>query len=177
MRALCPMASAVGGSRPGRGIFSCVHDELFGDRAIQVHTEHRRQPHEVHGDIRQFLLDVAGLAGLHDGAGFGFGIAVEADTSVTGNVIENAPKWGMSLGWGPYLRNIVATGNIIRQAPVGIAVSVVEGAGTALISDNILQETPDGGVVGFRWNDRATDELALSGANGFSHLTVERNRL
>ncbi|MDG3574926.1 TIGR03808 family TAT-translocated repetitive protein [Rhizobium sp. YJ-22] len=113
----------------------------------------------------------------HDGAGFGFGIAVEADTSVTGNVIENAPKWGMSLGWGPYLRNIVATGNIVRQAPVGIAVSVVEGAGTALISDNILQETPDGGVVGFRWNDRATDELALSGANGFSHLTVERNRL
>ena len=44
------------------------------------------------------------------------------------------------LGWGPYLRNLVATGNIIRQAPIGCAVSVVDGAGTAVISDNLFQE-------------------------------------
>ena len=51
---------------------------------------------------------------LHDGAGFGFGIAVEADTVVSANVIENAPKYGLMLGWGPYLRNVVATGNLVR---------------------------------------------------------------
>jgi len=35
------------------------------------------------------------------GSGFGIGISVEADTIVSSNIIENAPKWGMSLGWGP----------------------------------------------------------------------------
>lgn len=114
---------------------------------------------------------------VHEGAGFGFGIAVEADTVVSGNVIENAPKWGMMLGWGPYLRNLVATGNIVRTAPVGCAVSVAEGAGAALISDNLFQETPQGAVIGFRWNDKASGELALAGSNEFAHLTVERNRI
>ena len=33
-----------------------------------------------------------------------------------GNVIENAPNWGLQLGWGPYLRNVVATGNVVRNA-------------------------------------------------------------
>ncbi len=79
---------------------------------------------------------------IHDGAGFGFGIAVEGDTAVTGNVIENAPKWGMALGWGPYLKSVVASGNVIRNAPVGIAVSVVEGSGTAIISGNVMDRTP-----------------------------------
>ena len=76
-----------------------------------------------------------------DPPGFGVGISVEADTTVTGNVIENAPLYGMKIGWGPYLRNVVATGNVIRKAGTGIAVTVVEGAGTAVISDNVI----DGG--------------------------------
>lgn len=113
---------------------------------------------------------------VHDGAGFGFGISVEADTVVTGNVIENAPRWGIVLGWGPYLRNLVATGNIVRNAPVGCAVSVVEGAGSALISANLFDSTPDGAVVGFRWKDKATGELA-DGSNTYRHLTIEQNRV
>lgn len=75
----------------------------------------------------------------HDGAGFGFGIAVEADTVVTGNVIENAPRYGMMLGWGPYLRGVVASGNLIRKTPVGIYVTVVEESGSALISGSTLR--------------------------------------
>lgn len=112
---------------------------------------------------------------VHDGAGFGFGIAVEADTVVTGNVVENAPKWGLMLGWGPYLRNVVASANIIRRAPVGIAVSVVDGAGTALISGNVFSETADGAVIGYRWNDKASGEL-IDGADTFDHLTIAGNR-
>ncbi|NML74415.1 TIGR03808 family TAT-translocated repetitive protein [Rhizobium sp. S-51] len=112
---------------------------------------------------------------VHDGAGFGFGIAVEADTVVTGNVVENAPKWGLMLGWGPYLRNVVASANIIRRAPVGIAVSVVDGAGAALISGNLFSETTDGAIVGFRWNDKATGEL-IDGGDAFDHLTIAGNR-
>lgn len=112
---------------------------------------------------------------VHDGAGFGFGIAVEADTVVSGNTIENAPKYGLMLGWGPYMRGLVVNGNLVRQAPVGCAVTVVEGAGAALVSGNIFSETPQGAIAGYRWNERATAELA-DGAERFAHLTIERNR-
>ena len=113
----------------------------------------------------------------HEGAGFGLGIGAEADVSITGNVVENAPKWGMMLGWGPYLRNIAVTGNIVRQSSIGCAVSVAEGAGAALIADNMFQDTPEGAVVGFRWNERASGDLTAAGGEAFAHLTVERNRI
>ena len=58
-----------------------------------------------------------------DAPGFGVGITVEADTAVTGNVVENAPLYGLQIGWGPYMRNVVATGNVIRKAGTGIAVT------------------------------------------------------
>ena len=67
-----------------------------------------------------------------DPPGFGVGISVEADCAVTGNVVENVPLYGMQIGWGEYMRNVVATGNVIRKAGTGIVVSVVEGAGSAV---------------------------------------------
>jgi hypothetical protein len=54
---------------------------------------------------------------------------------------------------------------------------VVEGAGAALISDNMFDEAPGGAIVGCRWNDVVTGDLAKSGAGRFSHITVERNRV
>lgn len=113
---------------------------------------------------------------VHDGAGFGFGIAVEADTVVSDNVIENAPKWGIMLGWGPYLRNVIASGNVIRAAPIGLYVTVVEESGPALITGNLFDDTPNGAVIGYRWNDKATGEL-LDGAGGHAHLTISGNRV
>lgn len=110
-----------------------------------------------------------------DSPGFGVGITVEADTAVTGNVIENAPLYGMHLGWGPFLRNVTATGNVIRKAGTGIAVSVVEGAGAAVISDNVISETRNGAIRGHRWAEASTGDLATKGAARFVHLTVERN--
>ncbi|MBZ9888631.1 TIGR03808 family TAT-translocated repetitive protein [Mesorhizobium sp. BR1-1-3] len=112
-----------------------------------------------------------------DSPGFGVGIGVEADTTVSNNVIENAPLYGMQIGWGPYLRNVVATGNIIRKAGTGIVVSVVEGAGTAVISDNVIDGALNGAVVGQRWAEPATGDLASSNGSGYAHLTVERNHV
>ncbi len=109
--------------------------------------------------------------------GFGIGIAAEADTLVSGNIIEGAPRWGMQLGWGPYLRNLVVTGNIIRKAPIGCAVSVAQGAGTAVITDNVFQETHDGAILGFEWDKRVSGELATTGSSRFAQLTIERNRI
>ena len=82
----------------------------------------------------------------------------------------------MLLGWGPYLRDVAATGNVIRRAPVGIAVSVVEGSGSAVISDNLISGADRGAVVGMRWADAASGDLARSGAEAFPHLMIERNR-
>lgn len=112
---------------------------------------------------------------IHDGAGFGIGIAVEADTVVSGNTVENAPKWGLMLGWGPYMRGLVVNGNLVRRSPVGCAVTVVEEAGSALISGNIFEDTPNGAIAGYRWNERTTGDLARDGST-FAHLTIERNR-
>lgn len=111
----------------------------------------------------------------HDSVGFGIGIGAEADTVVSGNVLENVPRFAMLVGWGPYLRNVSVTGNIVRRARIGCAVSVVEHAGSALVSDNIFDGVEDGAILGFRWHDRATGEL-LGGEERFPHLTVEGNR-
>ncbi|MEF0939699.1 TIGR03808 family TAT-translocated repetitive protein [Rhizobium sp. BR 362] len=109
-------------------------------------------------------------------SGFGIGISAEADTLIASNLIENAPLWGLKLGWGPYLRNIVATGNIIRQAPIGCAVSVADGAGAAVITDNLFQQVEKGAILGFRWDKPASADLTAAGSGEFPQLTIEKNR-
>lgn len=88
----------------------------------------------------------------------GAGISAEADVAIAGNVVEDAIL-GLQLGWGPYLRDVSATGNVIRRTKIGIAVSVAEGAGPALIADNMIAEAEQGAILGMRWNEVATGEL------------------
>jgi uncharacterized secreted repeat protein (TIGR03808 family) len=126
------------------------------------------------GNIVRNLVDKAPYEAF-EAIGFGIGISVEADTAVTGNVIEGAPRFGMMLGYGPFLRNVVASGNIIREAGEGIAVSVAEGAGSAVICDNVIDGARRG-VVGYRWGDPVPGDLATGSSDVFAHLTVERNR-
>src|SRR5205807_2678722 len=76
-------------------------------------------------------------AGTDPADGGGIGISVEADTTVSGNVIENAPTAGIMLGWGPHLRDVAVTGNVVRKVGIGIGASVAPGAGTALIANNV----------------------------------------
>ncbi len=66
------------------------------------------------------------------------GIAVEADTAVSGNVVENAKRAGIWLGWGKYLRDVTANGNIVRKCDIGISVSVVKGVKNVLIANNLV---------------------------------------
>jgi uncharacterized secreted repeat protein (TIGR03808 family) len=106
---------------------------------------------------------------------FGVGISVEADISVTGNVVENAPLYGIQLGWGAYMRDVIATGNIVRESGEGIYVSIVEGVGSAIISDNIIQGSRNGGIVGHSWGDVTVKDLTQKSAQIYPNLTVERN--
>ncbi|HMQ57858.1 MAG TPA: TIGR03808 family TAT-translocated repetitive protein, partial [Rhizobiaceae bacterium] len=108
-----------------------------------------------------------------DPPGFGVGISVEADTAVTGNVVENAPLYGVNLGWGEFLRDCVASGNVIREARYGVAVTVADGAGAAVIADNRIAAR-DAAIVGHRWAKIVTGDLAAGGKLP-GNVTVERN--
>jgi len=105
----------------------------------------------------------------------GVGIYVEADSSVTGNVIENAPSFGIMAGWGNYLRDIVISGNVIRKAFVGVGVSVTPGAGTVLVNANMISETPRGAVVGLDHARPVTADLAADGAQRFAQVVIANN--
>ena len=105
----------------------------------------------------------------------GVGIYIEADSSVTGNVIENAPSFGIIAGWGKYLRDVVISGNVIRNSFVGIGVSVVAGAGSALVNNNMISEAPRGAVVGLDHARPVTPDLSIEGAQRFAQVVVGTN--
>jgi uncharacterized secreted repeat protein (TIGR03808 family) len=106
----------------------------------------------------------------------GVGIGVEADTAVTGNVVENAPIAGILLGWGRYMRDVAATGNVVRESGIGIAVSVASGAGSAVIADNLIAGARRGAIVGMDGQAVVTRELAGE-AQRYAHLTIGGNRV
>jgi uncharacterized secreted repeat protein (TIGR03808 family) len=105
----------------------------------------------------------------------GIGIYVEADTSVTGNVIEKAPSFGIMAGWGKYLRDVAISGNVIRQSFIGIGVSVADGAGSALINSNVIAETPRGAVVGLDHAKPVTPDLTANGAAKYAQVALGGN--
>ena len=107
--------------------------------------------------------------------GFGNGIVVEADTSVSGNVVENAPRIGIAVGWGEFMRNVSVTGNTVRDANIGVGVSVVKGTGKAVVSGNVFDATRTGAIVGLEWLKIASGDMALHGNQGFDGVTVEKN--
>jgi uncharacterized secreted repeat protein (TIGR03808 family) len=128
----------------------------------------------VQGNIIRNLLPKRPIGTAPDDDA-GIGIYVEADTSVTGNVIENAPSFGIIAGWGKYLRDVAITGNVIRNAFVGIGVSVVPGAGTALVNNNMISLTPRGAVVGLDHARPVTPDLSAEGAQRFAQVVVGTN--
>src|SRR5581483_3656486 len=109
--------------------------------------------------------------------GQGVGIAVEADTAVTGNVVDNAASVGISLGFGQFLRDVTVTGNIVRSVPYGIGVSVVKGAGHAVISDNLISGARRAAIVGMEWGKAVTGDLVKEGVGTYEQLTVSNNRM
>ena len=128
----------------------------------------------VQGNIIRNLLPKRPIGTAPDDDA-GIGIYVEADTTVTGNVIENAPAFGIIAGWGKYLRDVAITGNVIRNSFVGIGVSVVPGAGTALVHSNMIAQAPRGAVVGLDHARPITTDLAGDGAQRYAQVAVGTN--
>jgi uncharacterized secreted repeat protein (TIGR03808 family) len=107
----------------------------------------------------------------------GIGIGIEADTVVTGNVIENAPNTGITAGWGTYLRDVAITSNVIRRADFGITVSVAPGAGDAVIANNLIADVRRGAIVGMEWRKAVTGDLSQTGADRYAQLSISGNRV
>lgn len=103
------------------------------------------------------------------------GIGVEADTVVNANVIENSAEIGLAIGWGHYLRNVNAGGNIIRNCPIGIAVSAVSGAQSALIANNLISRATRGAIIGMDHAEPSTGDLALKPDETPPHLILRNN--
>ena len=114
-------------------------------------------------------------AGTDPNDGAGIGIAVEADAAVSGNVIEGAPSIGISVGWGAYMRDVSVTGNVVRNARHGIALSVSSGAGTAVVTGNLIAGAAKGAIVGMDFT-RAVTDLEREPAR-YANLQVSSNRV
>jgi uncharacterized secreted repeat protein (TIGR03808 family) len=110
-------------------------------------------------------------------AGRGIGIAVEADSAITGNVIEGAPLAGIVAGFGKNLRDVTVTGNVVRAAPIGVGVSAAPGAGSALVAHNLIAGATTGAVVGMENGKAVTGDLARDETSRFAQITVSGNRV
>ena len=108
---------------------------------------------------------LAGGAGLH----------VEAEAAVTGNVVENASDVGITLGWSWAMRNLVATGNVVRRTGIGISVSLVPKERNALIANNVISEVKIGAVVGTEFGKAVTGDLTKGDDKRAAGIRVEGN--
>jgi uncharacterized secreted repeat protein (TIGR03808 family) len=105
----------------------------------------------------------------------GFGIAVEADSVVTGNVIEGAPAYGIIIGWGPHLRDVNVADNVIRDVLIGIGVSVDPSAGTALITKNLIAGAKEGAIRAMSGPTSIGPDLATASPEAFTNVAVFAN--
>jgi uncharacterized secreted repeat protein (TIGR03808 family) len=105
----------------------------------------------------------------------GMGVHVEAEAAVTGNVIEGASDIGISLGWSWGMRNLVATGNMVRRTGIGISVSLVPKERNALIANNIIAEAKLGAVLGTEYGKIVTGDLTQAADKRAAGIRVENN--
>ena len=105
----------------------------------------------------------------------GIGIAVQADSVVSGNVIETSPGYGIIIGWGGYLRDVSVTDNLIRDAHIGIGVSTDTSAGNALITRNVIGGAKDGAIRAMNGPTPVGPDLVTASASSYRNLAVYSN--
>jgi uncharacterized secreted repeat protein (TIGR03808 family) len=105
----------------------------------------------------------------------GIGIGVEADSVVTGNVIEGSPGYGILIGWGPYLRDVNVTDNLVRNAFIGIAVATDPPAGPALITNNLITGSKEGAIRAMNGPTPIGPDLTKASADAHKNLAVYAN--
>ncbi len=102
------------------------------------------------------------------------GIYAEADTAITGNVVDNVPGIGIGAGWGEYLRDVLVANNLVRDTELGIGVSVAPGAGHARIAGNMISGARQRAISALAWTDVKGDDLATN-PDQFATVSVSDN--
>ena len=104
------------------------------------------------------------------------GIYAEADTVVANNVIENVPGVGIAAGFGPFVRNVSITDNVLTGCNIGIGVTVVNDpkVGVVQVSGNLVSGATVAGVAGLEWHNVVSDDLARD-AERYAHVRVSGN--
>lgn len=105
-----------------------------------------------------------------------FGIYAEAETSISGNSIDNVPGIGIMAGYGAFLRDVIIADNVLYATNTGIAVSVVQNPspGPVTITGNIVNAPLDHAIVGMEWDKVVTEDLVKDAAK-YPHVTVADN--
>ena len=104
------------------------------------------------------------------------GIYAEADTVVANNVVENVPGVGIAAGYGPFVRNVSVTGNVLSGCTIGIGVTVVDEpqVGRVNVGGNTVSGATQGAIVGMEWENVVSDDLARD-ADNYPHVAVAGN--
>ncbi len=105
----------------------------------------------------------------------GLGIHVEAEAAVTGNVVEDVSDIGISLGWSWGMRNLLATGNMVRNAAIGIGVSLVPKERNVVVANNVIAGARQGAVIGTEYGKMVTGDLTRTQDRRATGIRVEGN--
>ncbi len=103
------------------------------------------------------------------------GIAVEADSVVTGNCVEGVAGSGISIGFGQFMRQVTANNNLIREVEIGVAVSTHNDAGYALIATNMITGASNGAVRAMDEDKPLGPDLSKTSAEAFRNLAIYGN--
>lgn len=104
------------------------------------------------------------------------GIYAEADTLVANNVIENVPGVGIVAGYGPFVRNVLISDNILTGCAIGIGVTVVgdPAIGPVRVTDNLIAAPSQHAIAGFEWDNIVSPDLAADSTR-YPHVTIADN--
>lgn len=123
----------------------------------------------VHGNrIRNLFHRKIGACG-------GVGIGIEAGCTVTGNVVENAPAYGILVGGGDRLGDVTVTGNVIRKSHIGIGISANAKGKPAHIAGNFIDGTRDGAIRAMNGPRPIGPDLAGASAKTANQLNTRGN--
>lgn len=104
------------------------------------------------------------------------GIFAEAETVISGNTVENVPGIGILAGYGPYLRNVAVSDNLVMATATGIAVSVVQdpAVGSVRVTGNLISGATEQALAGMEWDKLVSTDLYLDRGR-YPHVTVGDN--
>ncbi len=105
----------------------------------------------------------------------GVGISVEADASVTGNVVESAPTAGILVGWGSFKRDVAVIGNLVRKAKVGIGISSDPEGGVVFVSQNMIAAATDGAIRALDGLKPIGPDLTQGSAEAYPNFAILAN--